>query len=352
MSRRLQARDLVDLTTALFLAAGLDRDKASTTAALLVEADLIGHTTHGSALVPAYLKEIAEGRLRTTGQPEVVTDRPAVLVWDGRHLPGVWLAAAAVDQAVQRAIVCGTASVAVRRSGHIGCLAAFLERATSRGIMVMICSSDPAVATVAPHGGRVPLFTPDPIAIGIPTDGDPILIDTSASITTNGFSARLAAEGRSWSHTWWLDAAGRPTTDSSVVTTEPPGTILPTGGVDHGHKGYALALLIESLSQALPGFGRADRPTSWGASFFVQAWDPELFTDRQAFLRQTSWLAAACRGNPPRPGVERVRVPGDQAAACKLRALAEGIELYPGILEALSREAARLGVPLPASIAG
>lgn len=246
----------------------------------------------------------------------------------------------------------GTASIAVRRSGHIGCLAAFLERATAKGIMVLICSSDPSVATVAPYGGRRALFTPDPIAIGIPTDGDPILIDTSASVTTNGVSARLAAEGKGWPHAWWLDAEGNPSTDGGVVTAKPPGTILPTGGLDHGHKGYAMALLIETLTQALPGFGRADGPTTWGSGFLVQAWDPAIFLDTRAFTHQTSWLAEACRTNPPRPGVERVRVPGDQAMVKKRRALAEGVELYAGIWEALGKEAARLQVSPPAPIGG
>ena len=39
-----------------------------------------------------------------------------------------------------------------------------------------------------------------------------MLIDTSASITTNGLSDRLAAEGRRRPHAWYVDAAGdRPT---------------------------------------------------------------------------------------------------------------------------------------------
>ena len=66
---------------------------------------------------------------------------------------------------------------------------------------------------MAPYGGTTPVFTPDPIAVGIPTAGDPILIDTSASITTNGMSARLRAEGRRFPHAWLLDAAGKPTDD-------------------------------------------------------------------------------------------------------------------------------------------
>ena len=81
-------------------------------------------------------------------------------------------------------------------------LAAYLPRATAKGCMAIISSSDPSQKSVAPFGGRQPLFTPDPVAVGIPTDGDPILVDTSASITTNNMGARLAREGRRFPGRW------------------------------------------------------------------------------------------------------------------------------------------------------
>ena len=146
---------------------------------------------------------------------------------DGRRLPGVWLTAHAIDTAVPRARQYGTATVVVRRSHHIACLGAFLSRATRHGLMILIASSDPSVSSVAPFGGRTPVFTPDPFAVGIPTSEEPILIDTSASITTNGMSARLRAEGRRFPHAWLLDATGEPSDDPNVLFEEPAGTILP-----------------------------------------------------------------------------------------------------------------------------
>ena len=41
---------------------------------------------------------------------------------------------------------------------------------------------------VVPHGGLTPIITPNPIAAGLPTSGDPILIDISSSITSMGFA--------------------------------------------------------------------------------------------------------------------------------------------------------------------
>lgn len=347
---RYRPADLVGFAADLFAAAGTPPDRARLIGELLVEADLMGHTTHGLALAAPYLQEIEKGSMAADGEPEVVGDKGACLTWDGRRLSGVWLTARAVDEAVGRADRLGIGSVAVRNSHHIACLAVFLERATSRGKMAIVTCSDPSVQSVAPFGGTRAVFTPDPIAIGIPTDKEPILIDTSASITTNGMSNRLAAAGRRFDHPWLLDARGEPTDDPAVLAKDPPGTILPTGGLDHGHKGYALALLIESLTQGLGGFGRAEAPTGWGASVYVQAIDPEAFGGAAAFARQTGHIADLCRASPPRPGVEAVRLPGEAALARKRKALAEGVALFPSIMPALGPLAERLGVGTPAPI--
>lgn len=347
---RYWAGDLVEFAAALFAAAGCDGDKPRVMAEGLVEADLLGHTTHGLQLAGPYLNELESGGMRSKGDPAVVSDRGAVLTWDGRTLPGVWLTTMAVDLAVERAAVHGTASVVIRRSHHIGCLAVYLQRATDRNRMVTVASSDPAVASVAPFGGRAAVFTPNPFAVGIPTGGDPILIDVSASITTNGMANRLRREGKRFPGPWALDAGGRPADDPTVLFTDPPGTLLPTGGTDHGHKGYALALMIEALTQGLGGFGRAEKPGGWGAAVFVQVFDPAAFGGTDAFLRETGWLAAACAACPPVPGVGSVRLPGHRGLERKRAALADGVVLYPGILDSLIPFADKYGVRPPKKI--
>jgi LDH2 family malate/lactate/ureidoglycolate dehydrogenase len=330
----------------LLAGAGLERDKAPIVAELLVEADLMGHDTHGLALLPRYLDEIASGQMTTHGAPEVLRDTKACITWDGRKLPGIWLVARALDLAIERVSTFGTVTVVIRNSHHIACLAAYLSRATDRGFMVLLSASDPSIGSVAPFGGTQGVFTPNPVAAGIPTEGDPILIDISASITTNGMASRLHKEGNRFPGAWALDAAGTPTDSPGVLLTDPPGTLLPTGGADHGHKGYGLALMVEALTQGLSGFGRADAPGGWGAAVFVQVFDPTAFGG--GFTRQTSWLAEACRACPPVPGVDAVRLPGQRGLELKRKALAEGVPLYPGILDALAPHAAKFGVTLPA----
>jgi LDH2 family malate/lactate/ureidoglycolate dehydrogenase len=342
------ARELRAFAARLFAAAGMEGDKADTVAEILVDADLLGHTTHGLALAPRYLKELGEGAMTASGAPGVVTDRGACVVWDGHRLPGVWVTAAAVDLAVERAQRYGTVTVVVRNNHHIGCLAAYLPRATDRGYMVTISTSDPSQRTVAPWGGMTPVMTPNPIAVGIPTSGDPILVDVSASITTNNMVARVARDGGRLPGEWVLDARGAPTDDPKPALAGGGGSIMLAGGADHGQKGYGWALLVEALTQALPGFGRADSPTGWGSGTFVQVFDPDAFAGRDAFTRQTDVLVEACRASSPRPGFGRVRLPGENGLARRRAQLAAGVELYPGIGEELTAWAERLGVPPPA----
>jgi L-lactate dehydrogenase len=351
MPSRFRAPDLVEFAQGLLARAGLDGDKARAVAEVLVEGDLLGHSTHGLQLLAAYLAEIEKGGMTTTGEPAVVADFPAAVTWDGRRLPGPWLVRRAFALAVARAENNGTCTVVIRRSHHIACLAAYLKSATDRGLMAILTCSDPTARGVAPHGGIGEVITPNPIAAAWPTAGDPVILDVSTSIATHGLSRRLAGEGRKFPGAWAVDARGRPTDDPAVLYAQPPGALLPVGGIDHGHKGYALGLLVEALTGALAGHGRADPPEGWSANVLLQVLNPALFGGEPEFLRQSSHLAAACRASPPRPGFEHVRLPGEAGLRRRETQLAHGIELYGGIGEALEPWARKLGVPFPAPIA-
>lgn len=335
---------LVDYAEALLTASGLDGDKPQVTARLLVTADAMGHDTHGLAQLAEYLEEICTGAMTATGEPDIIADRPSACVWDGRALPGVWLVDRAVRLASDRARTHGVCAISIRRSHHIACLGTFLTAATDQGLMAVVACSDPSEARVVPHGGRRPVFMPDPIAIGIPTQSDPILIDISTSITTMGMTARLRRQGFRFPGLWALNAEGLPTDDPNAL---PGGALLPVGGLDHGHKGTGLAWMVEALTQGLSGFGRADAPQNWGASVFVQVFDPELFAGLAGFTRQTEWTADACRATPPIDEGKPLRLPGAKALAGLRQAKANGLTPDAAILASLEPWAIRLGVPRP-----
>jgi L-lactate dehydrogenase len=150
---------------------------------------------------------------------------------------------------------------------------------------------------------------------------------------------------------WLVDADGRATDDPAVLFGGARrGAILPLGGLELGHKGFALALLVEALTSGLAGHGRAEKPDAWGASVYLQLIDPDRFAGRAAFRRQMSAIADACRASATAPGAPPVRMPGQAALERRARQIAHGVELYPTILDALAPWAQRLEVALPRPI--
>lgn len=341
---RYPADALLRYATELLRADGAREHIARDVAAVLLDGDLMGHTTHGLALLPGYLQALDEGSMRNDGEPSMLHSTPATTTWDGRRLPGPWLTLRALERSCAMARTQGSGTVVIRRSHHIGCLASYAKRAADRGMMAIVCCIDPATHSVAPFGAITSVFTPNPLAAGIPTSADPIILDISASYTTNGMTARLHRRGETLPHPWLQDADGNPTSDPAVLFSEPKGTLLPLGGLAAGHKGYALALLIEAITAGLAGHGRADPSEGWGASVFVQAFDPMAFGGLDAFRRQMDWLVDACHRATPRPQAEPVRLPGERALRLYRDQRANGVALYPDIMPALAEWAAKLGV--------
>lgn len=327
----------------LFEAVGMEADKTEAVVDGLIEADMIGHATHGLALAPRYLADVQKGTMTPRGTYDVVSDRGACVTWKGNLLPGLWLTREALALAAERAPQYGVVTVVIGESQHNGALAALLRPIAERGLIAQINCATPSVATVAPHGGTRGLFTPNPIAFGFPTAGDPVLVDISSTITTNNMSMSKARAGEVFDHDWLLTPEGQPTNDPAVVPEG--GSLMLLGGMEKGHKGYGMALMVEALSQGLSGIGRTHAPTGINMSIFVQVIDPDAFGGRDAFGTEMTHLTEACRANPPRPGTGAVRVPGDSAAANRRRALADGVPLSDRILGALQTASSDLGVP-------
>ena len=339
--------DVVAFAKALLVKAGMPDDKADAVASILVEGELLGRTTHGLALLAPYLEEIAAGAMTLDGHPRVISGFGACLTWDGRKLPGPWLVSKALDQAIDRAARFGIGAVAIQRSHHIASLGAYLKAATERGFLGFITLTDPAFSSVAPFGGTKPVLTSNPFAFGAPTRTDPIVVDVSTSMVTNGMVARMKREGRRFEGPWLLDAEDEPSTDPNVIFADPPGTVLPLGGLEAGHKGYGLGMMIEILSGCLSGYGRAEPSAGWSAAVFVMAIDPAVFGGHDAYMKQVTWLVDACHQSPPRAGFERVRLPGEASAARRERQQNQGMRIDAVTLQALQPWMKKLGVAPP-----
>jgi LDH2 family malate/lactate/ureidoglycolate dehydrogenase len=165
------------------------------------------------------------------------------------------------------------------------------------------------------------------------------------SIAAAGVINRTAQTGNRLPGKWLIDAEGRATDDPKALNAG--GTILPIGGLDHGYKGFGLALLVEALTQSLPGYGRADGVTDWGAGVLVLVFAPQKLAGSDAFLRQSNFLAEACLGSPTIDPKNPVRLPGQLAIARKRQAIRDGLSLPNVVLDALDGLAKKTGIPLP-----
>ncbi len=336
---------LTDFAYRMLTSAGMEADKAEATAAILVEGDMIGHDTHGVSLLHWYVEALDDGSLARSGSYEIINDRGAAFVWDGKLLPGAWLLTKALDQACERVRDFGIVSAAIRNCHHTCALSAFMRQVTERGLIVQLSVSNPAASRVAPYGGTKPLLTPNPMAAGFPTSSDPILIDVSCSITTTTMTQTLAKAGQKFPEAWAVTATGEPSDDPKEIT-ERGGSMMPLGGQSKGHKGFGLGLMVELMGQGLSGKGRANtRPGPLSQSAYLQVIDPEFFVGLDAFTEQADWMAAACRDNPPAAWNKgKVRMPGDSAARRRRDALEKGVPVSDLTWEKLLHDAERLGV--------
>ncbi|MDH3649874.1 MAG: Ldh family oxidoreductase [Saprospiraceae bacterium] len=347
MNNRYKAEQLVHFASNAFQQCGLTDERAEIVARTLVEADLMGHTTHGLQLLYAYLRELQSGGMASDGQPEVISDMGASITWHGQFLPGPWLVHEAIDIGLERIKEHPIVSVAIQRSHHIASLASYPERATQQDLIMIVYSSDPNNETVVPHGGIRGVYSPNPIAYGIPTEGDPILLDTSMSTLANGMVLRKKAAGEKFDHAWMLDGVGSPTADPTGFSADPPSVILPNGGLELGYKGFGLAILVEALTSALSGRGRTLPPGRWCSSVFIQIIDPSRFGGIDHFKREMQNLANRCHETPVRSGDPPVRMPGERALANRRDQLRKGVNLHPSVITSLEKSAALSGIALP-----
>ena len=344
---RYSPQALSDFAQNCLLKAGLQADMARCVAETLVEGDLLGHDTHGLNLLAPYVKELESGAMTRSGSPKILMDKPAALSWDGQRLPGPWLVRRGLDTLMPRARDLGCASLVIQRGHHIACLAVYLRWALEQGFLMLLASSDNNSASVAPFGGTQAVFTPNPLALGFPLSDGGVMIDISASITTNNMLNRKKAAGERYAHDVLMDAQGHPTNDPAVLSQTPPGTLLPVGGLTHGHKGFGLALLVESLTAGLAGRGRADPKEGWGATVHMTLYHIDSFSGQTEFLRQMDHVAQMCRTNRPIDSNRPVRMPGDQGHRRFREQSQHGIVLHPSIWPQLEPLSQKLGLPLP-----
>lgn len=291
----------------LFAAAGVRRDEAIETANALLLADRWGIASHGFGRLPWYLRRLTAGGINPAATLRVVAERDATLALDGESGLGHWQAWRAAEAASERAGDHGIAVVSVANSSHCGSLGIYTLPMIERGFVGLVFSNGPAM--MPPWGGAVPLLSTSPIAAGIPCGEQAAIVDLALSSVARGKIFQHALDKRPLPEGWALDADGRPTVDPEVALA---GMLAPLGGV----KGFALAVLVESLTGGLVG------PSLSGD--VVDMFDADALDQPQ----RVSHLLLA---------IDPAAVDGDGGGPQRLRDLAERVEQAGGRLPGTRR---------------
>ncbi len=145
------------------------------------------------------------------------------------------------------------------------------------------------------------------MAIAIPTESDPIVLDMSTAATSYFGLVEALTAGRNISADFAYDAQGIPTIDPQKAIA---GAIR---SFDRSYKGSGLALIGEILAGPLVGAafcGIGDSKGNWGHLVF--AVDPELLTDRHELAKNVSTMVRKVKSTKKLQGVEEIFVPGEK----------------------------------------
>lgn len=315
------------------LASKTSEANADFVAAALVEAELAGQGGHGLRRVPAYSAQAAAGKVDGHATPTAIRTRPGAVHVDAAHgfaYPAIDLALGELREIVP---VQGIAIAGIFRSHHAGVAGLAVQALAREGLIGLMVANAPA--SMAPWGGRRPLFGTDPIAFACPVDGaEPIVVDVSLSRVARGKIMAANQKGQPIPEGWALDRDGNPTTDARAALA---GTMIPLGEA----KGTALALMVELLCAGLTGANYAYEQSSFfdaeggppASGQTIIAIDPDIFggSAPSRFAEMAAEIA----------GMEGARVPGYRRHEMRVKLSAEGIPVENELLDEIRAIAAR-----------
>lgn len=336
VAARLWAQDLKAFCVAAMLKSGLSQEDAELTAEVLVTTDTWGTFTHGTRQLRGLLKNVRGGRLDPKAQIEVVSEGPAWAMVDGHYVMPPATSCRSMQLAMKKAKACGMGYVGVKHSSHFGAAGYYAVMAARQGMIgLSMCNVDPVM--VVP-GSRGRAIGNNPLAYAVPAGQDrPVFLDIALSTVAGTKIFNAQSEGKPIPDNWMVDDEGLPTTDPSGFPTR--GAQLPMAG----HKGYGLAVLVESLSAVVTGAAIASQVKSWvldikeptdeGHAFIAidvgAMMPPEVFRARMdGFVREI-------REAPKAKGADRIYLPGEMEWERREKALAEGMVMPAYVLESL-----------------
>jgi len=329
---------------------GMPEDLAGTTAAAMVETDLMGVDSHGISMLTMYEGMQRAGQVNLQARPRVVRELPSLALVDGGANLGHPVAVMAMELACEKAMAAGIGAVGVRNSHHFGAAGYYARIAAARGLVALITSSARTVLMV-PARGTLPLLGSNPIAFAAPVAGGPPFVLDMATTTVAANKVKVyELNGKPVPTGWVADERGAPVTDASeameVIFRRPGGGMTPLGGpeVTGGHKGYGLGLMVQILSATLTGAAFAPLRAGTRATndpddigHFFLALDPRALRPEGGFEEEMAEMAALLRATLPADPERPILMPGDPEEAERARRMREGIPV-PAALDRQVRD--------------
>jgi len=320
---------LENIVTRMIQVAGSDRNEAVTVAKNLVEANLMGHDSHGVGLAPRYMGHAVAGTMTPGAEVSVVTDNGVYLLLEGNMGYGQTVGRDSMELGISKAREHGAAIIGLRNVHHLGRIGAWGEMCASAGfISIHYVNATGHKPYVAPYGGYEARYSTNPYCTAIPaTEKTPMMVlDMATSRVAQG-KVRVAHYGEKQMP--MPDALvgpnGKLTRDPGVIFRDPMGAMLSFGE----HKGYGLALLCDILAGGLAGGGTARLELNTGETIrnnmLTIIIDPDQFKSGVSFSAEFDSLIEFVKSGEPAEGFDKIRVAGEPERESMEKRLKEGI---------------------------
>jgi len=316
-------KDQMDLIVAVLCGLGASEEDAYIQADVWTEADLRGIHSHGVQRLPVMATRIQKGLLNPKAKADKTWTADAVLNVDGHDGFGTAICELSLRELIPAVRKHGVGVLTVRNAAHIGMVGYYAEKRALEGFVCIAFTTTEVL--VHPFGGAEALVGTNPIAVGIPGDPHPFLIDMATSVSAMGKIIAFKHRGEKIPEGWAVDKDGNPTTDPEAALK---GSLSPSGGP----KGYGLGVMIALLAGLLPGMptGREVLGTldteyrcTVGDLFIVM--DPKAFPGGETLAAGVKKYLDELRASKPGAGFKQVMVPGDPEYKLRQDRLVSGI---------------------------
>jgi uncharacterized oxidoreductase len=339
---RISAERLQKIGAALLVGAGASQQEADTVAHGCVNANLVGHDSHGIILIPSYVERIKVGHIVPGAPFKIVQESPSTTVIDGHWGFGFVVNERAMRLTIEKAKSANVAAATVFRQSHVGRLGAYPLMAAQQGMIgLATADSGRSPKAVAPFGGREARLGTNPISIAVPSDlPGPLCLDMATSAVAVGKLTLAQARGEKIPLGWIVDKDGKQTTDPSRF--RPGGALLPLGGTE-GYKGSGLAVIVEILCGLLTGLGFGVEPSGrHNDGCFLAVFKVDAFRPLAEFKREVAEFARYLKATPPSEGSTGVFYPGEVEYLREQERRKSGIEIEDATWTTLRKVAAKL----------